>query len=90
MHSSRMRTARLLTGWGAGVVTKSQVGGGGVVTKSQVGGRWLTIGVARLPPKYYTMTDACKNITFARFATRAVKIDQFESWCGLFRNASRR
>ena len=26
------------------------------------------------PPKYYRMTDACKNINFARFATRAVNI----------------
>ena len=26
------------------------------------------------PLKYYRMTDACENITFARFATRAVTI----------------
>ena len=35
----------------------------------------MTFGVVDLlpPPKYYRMTDACENITFARFAaTRAV------------------
>ena len=40
-----------------------------------LGGRCLTIGVAHLypPQKYYRMTDTCDNITFARFAMRAVK-----------------
>ena len=51
--------------WGEGV---------DVQTWSQGGGRWLTISVAHLPPPLFgdRMTNTCENITFARFATRAV------------------
>ena len=51
-------------GRGAGVVTMSR-GGGGVVT-------WCM--VTQLPPTGVGQTDACENITFARYATWAVKI----------------
>ena len=86
MHSSRMRTARLRIvrggccdhvpgpgprGGGGGVVTRSRegwgvVGGGSVVTRSLVH--------SSLPPFSDRMTNTCENITFARFATRAVKM----------------
>ena len=74
----------MVSSWGGGgVVTWSHPGGGGVVTWSHRGGgggvvTWSHPGGGMVlstppPPKYYRMTDACKNITFARFATRAVK-----------------
>ena len=64
--------------WG-GVVTWSR-GEGGVVTWSRRGGGRCcpqTFGVSLLPPPpHWTewVTHACKNIAFARFATRAVII----------------
>ena len=59
-------------------MTKSKAGGGGgvdVLTWSQGGGGGEVVDHWCCPPplpKYYRMTDACKNITFARFVTRAV------------------
>ena len=47
--------------------------GGGVVTFDPgQGGRWLIFGVVHSPSRV-EVTHACGNITFARFATRAVK-----------------
>ena len=72
MHSSRMRTTRLCIVPG-GVVTFDP-GKGGIVTfdPGQGGRCWPGGGgVVHSPPKYYRMTDACENITFA---TQAVKI----------------
>ena len=45
--------------------------GGGRCSDLVTGGG-LTIGVAHLPPPGVEVTHACENITFARFATRAV------------------
>ena len=51
-------------------------GGREVLWPGARGKRWLTIGVAHLlpppPPPRVEVTHACENITFARFATRAV------------------
>ena len=69
-----MRTARLRVVSGGGV-TKSQGGRGGV-TKPQVGGGgggcgWPLVLPTSPPPRWTEwVTHACKNITFARFATR--------------------
>ena len=61
-----------------GVVTWSQVGRECAVTWSRGEGGDVTFGVAHLspPPHRWTewVTHACENITFARFATRAVII----------------
>ena len=42
------------------------------------GGGWSLVLSISPPPKYYRMTDACENITFARFATRVVIIFIFK------------
>ena len=63
MHSSRMRTARLRAVSGGGV---------GVVT-------WSMVIHLPPPPPRVEVTHACENITFARYATRAVKIPVFET-----------
>ena len=51
-------------------------GGGGVVTMSRGEGGVVTWSLVALlpPPPGVGQTDACENITFARFATRAVMI----------------
>ena len=54
-------------GGGGGAVTRSQEGGGGVVTRSLV----------HSSPPGDRMTNTCENITFARFATRAVETSIF-------------
>ena len=74
-----MRNARLHVvsgGEGVDVLTWSR-GGVDILTWSR-GGRWLTIDVAHLlpPPFSDRMTNTCENITFARFATRAVISDK--------------
>ena len=67
------------SGGGGGCDHVHVPGGGGVVTSSRGRGCCDQVpGYNTLlpppPPKYYRMTDACKNITFARFATQAVII----------------
>ena len=53
-----------------------QGGGGGKAGRCCPGGREVGVvrGVLSTPPPHVGQTDACENITFARFATRAVKI----------------
>ena len=82
-----MRTVRLriVLGGGAGVVTRSHVhvpGGGGVLwpgpmSRSGGGGRGCCdtrpLVLTTSPPLFSDrMTNTCKNITFARYTTRAV------------------
>ena len=63
MHSSRMRTARLC------IDRSARMLGGGVI----LSGRG-PVDVTPPPPPRVGQTNACENITFARFATRVVKI----------------
>ena len=64
-------------GEGGGYCDHVPGGGGGVVTWSMV--------THLPPPKYYRMTDACENITFARllarYAMRAVTMDSGPCLC---------
>ena len=71
MHSSRIRTTRLRIipggGGGEGVVTWSRGGGGVVRRMLHTSPRWTE-----------WVTHACENITFARYATRAVTRTAFQ------------
>ena len=79
MHFSRMHTARLpiLPRWGGGdVLTWSQVGEGVDVltwSRGEVVDHWCCPPPPPPPPPFSDrMTNTCENITFARFATRAL------------------
>ena len=71
----------LWPGQGGGVVTWT----GGVLWPGQGGGRCCDLArggrplVLPTPSPGVEVTHACENITFARFATRAVKITKFNS-----------
>ena len=68
------RCCDLCPGGERGVVTCARGGReGGRCCDLCPGGRWLTFGVAHLPPPPgVEVSHACEIIAFARFATRAV------------------
>ena len=87
-----MRTAhlRVVSGGGGWSDQVPGGGGGGGVTKSQVGGEVVEHWCCPPPhPPRWTewVTHACKNITFARFATRAVTMTIYHWHMPLIRRA---